>query len=138
MGLFDFIKRKNNSVSGYGSSNPNTSPTKEMIEDKWVEKSNEGLKKSGSHRRVINVFTIGSIIIILLVLALGEFSYFVLNDYFKPTFIDNSTCTLPEIPACPVCPTAPACPSMICNLTIPTKIDVSIKDINFTGLNNSI
>lgn len=97
---------------------------KPIIEAELREKSKLNINKT----QVILI-----ILTIVLTLGLIQFNNFVKDGYFNSTIIDNSTCTIPEIPKCPDATTCPACPNpnIYVNFTLPNTL-------NLTGVNVTI
>ncbi|MCX6748448.1 MAG: hypothetical protein NT076_02485 [Candidatus Pacearchaeota archaeon] len=100
---------------------------KQIVEDKWAEKSNEVLKETGSTKRVVDpgngqeVYskTWHNFLIVFFVLTIiagiGWFGYLGYTDHFKTEVSVNNTNVCAEIPKCPEPPVIPKCPD--CSLS---------------------
>jgi len=68
-------------------------------------------------------------IFIIIAFLVGMVCIMAADGRFSPTFVDNSSCIMPNI-SIPTCPDAPACPVQTCNCpACPTCI------LNLTGVN---
>ncbi|CAK0756613.1 hypothetical protein CCP1ISM_60010 [Azospirillaceae bacterium] len=95
---------------------------------------NDDLKKKGPYR-IVNTNHLTWIILLLAIGVFG-FGYLTLNDYYKPVFVDNSTCTN-SCPASPNCTNYCNCPPSLINATFVLPNNLTINSININVTNSS-
>jgi len=101
--------------------------------EEWKDNSNGILKKSKALLRVVDLRFL--VLIVIVAAGVGFFIYFGFDNYFSPTFIDNSTCTNTCDP--PDCNCNLSCGTFNATLQIPSNLNLNINSVNYTKYNET-